>query len=203
MLKRLFSPSKKAPEIQKITIVSGLPRSGTSMMMKMLAAGGMPILTDHIRTADDDNPGGYYEFEPVKGLIDGKSDWLSQATGKAVKVIATLLTYLPDSYTYQVVFIQRAMPEILASQRKMLLARGKDPDAVSDEDMSRIFNAHLQKVTTWMQKQPNLTCLMIDYNTMLANPHPHVEEVGKFFNGTLDISKMAQVIDPNLYRHRS
>ena len=104
-----------------ITVVSGLPRSGTSMMMKMLEAGGVPLIIDNLRTSDEDNPAGYYEFEPVKKLGKGDSGWLADAQGKAVKVIAALLVHLPAAYTYQIIFMHREMSEILASQRKMLL----------------------------------------------------------------------------------
>src|ERR1043165_1737839 len=117
-----------------ITVVSGLPRSGTSMMMKMLEAGGMSLLVDNLRTADDDNPAGYYEFEPVKKLSQGDFDWLEEAQGKAVKVIAALLADLPSAYTYQIIFMRRDMFEILASQNKMLLNRGEDLKKISDAE---------------------------------------------------------------------
>src|SRR5437899_574640 len=115
-----------------VTIVSGLPRSGTSMMMKMLEAGGMEPLTDHVRTADEDNPKGYYEFERVKDLEKDQT-WLEDAKGRYVKVISMLLKHLPAGYTYKVIFMRRTMEEILASQRKMLVRRGESPDRVADE----------------------------------------------------------------------
>jgi hypothetical protein len=115
-----------------VVVVSGLPRSGTSMLMNMLDAGGIPPLTDNLRAADDDNPRGYYEFEPVKKLREGDFSWLPNAQGKSVKIISALLAYLPPTETFQVLFMQRAIPEILASQRRMLINRGEDPDKVSD-----------------------------------------------------------------------
>ena len=121
-LKKLFTQQAE----QTITIVSGLPRSGTSMMMKMLEAGGIPPLTDEIRTADTDNPKGYYEFERVKKMDKGDTAWLENAQGKSVKVISALLKHLPSDYRYRVIFMRRDMSEILASQKKMLDHRGED-----------------------------------------------------------------------------
>jgi len=188
---------------QPILIVSGLPRSGTSMMMKMLEAGGLPPLTDEIRVADGDNPKGYYEFEPVKALRKGDFSWLPEAQGKVVKVIATLLPYLPDTYTYRVIFIHREMREILASQKKMLLNRGEDPDKVSDDEMARIYEKHLKQVDVWMRTQPNLQRIEVSYNQMIQNPTPEIERINQFLGGILDTQKMSQAIDVSLYRQRS
>ena len=116
-----------------VTVVSGLPRSGTSMMMKMIEAGGIAPLTDKIRRADDDNPKGYFEFERVKKMPDGDTAWVEDAQGKAVKVIAALLEYLPQEYTYKVLFMRRSMDEILASQKQMLIRSEKPTDEISDE----------------------------------------------------------------------
>jgi hypothetical protein len=140
-----------------ITVVSGLPRSGTSLMMKMLEAGGMELLIDNIRQPDQDNPKGYYEFEHVKQLNKGDFEWLADAQGKVVKIIATLLPYLPDTYEYRILFLRRKMSEILASQRKMLIRRGADSDKISDEQMSQVFEKHLQNVEEWISKQANIT----------------------------------------------
>ncbi len=123
--KNIFRNRPAKAEI--ITVVSGLPRSGTSMMMKMIEAGGIPPLTDNIRTADKDNPKGYYEFERVKKLDKGDTDWVSDAAGKSIKVISALLKHLPPNYEYRIVFVRRNMPEILASQRKMLIHAAKTP----------------------------------------------------------------------------
>jgi hypothetical protein len=185
-----------------ITVVSGLPRSGTSLMMKMLEAGGIPPLTDNERRADDDNPKGYYEFERVKKLDKGDTAWLADAPGKAVKVIAALLPHLPADYTYRVVFMRRAMPEILASQKTMLVNRGMDASQVSDEQMSRLFDKHLQVVEAWMASRRHVTSLDVNYNALLENPAPHVETINAFLGGILDTSRMIQTVDPNLYRQR-
>jgi len=186
----------------RIVVVSGLPRSGTSLMMKMLEAGGIPPLTDNVRAADEDNPKGYYEFERVKALRQGDVAWIPLAEGKAVKVIAALLPYLPDTHRYHVVFMRRAMPEVLASQRQMLIRRGEDPDKISDEEMARLFQRHLQKVQTWMAQQPHLEYLEVSYNQLLASPDAVVGRVNRFLGGNLDVEAMKGVVDPSLYRQR-
>lgn len=185
-----------------ITIVSGLPRSGTSMMMKMLEAGGLPPLTDNIRSADDDNPKGYYEFERVKKLPKGDTAWLQDASGKAVKIIAALLTHLPDDHIYKVVFMRRAMSEILASQREMLVRRGENPDKFSDGDLSELFENHIQKINVWIEKHSNIQRIEVNYNDVLENPKLHIATINQFLGGTLDEEKMNAVIDPSLHRQR-
>lgn len=185
-----------------VTVVSGLPRSGTSMLMKVLEAGGSPVLTDRIRSADEDNPKGYYEYERVKRMPDGDIEWLSGAHGKAVKVISALLEYLPDDYHYKVVFMHRNMDEILASQRQMLIRRGEPTDTISDEALSAQFRKHLTKIEAWLSKQPNMDALYLDYNAILADPRPHLERLSAFLGGWLAIDPMLQVIDPALYRQK-
>ncbi|CAG0926624.1 hypothetical protein TFLX_00133 [Thermoflexales bacterium] len=185
-----------------VTIVSGLPRSGTSMMMKLLEAGGLPPVTDNIRTADEDNPKGYYEFERVKQLPKGDVAWLPEAQGKVVKVIAALLPHLPGGYHYRVVFMQRAMPEVLASQRQMLIRRGEDPDKIPDEVLARLFEKHLKQVNEWVSRQPHVERLEVNYNEMLKNPPPFIEQVNAFLGNQLDRGKMASVVDPSLHRQR-
>lgn len=195
-LKKLFKPK------QPIIIVSGLPRSGTSMMMKMLEAGGIPPLTDKLRTADDDNPKGYYEFERVKQLDKGDSAWLPEATGKVVKVISQLLKYLPADYDYKVIFMRRNMAEILASQNKMLVNRGEDPTRISDEELGQLFEKHLNHVLTWLEQQPNISTLFIHYSDTLSNPQTQAEQVAEYLSGTMDVERMTAVVDPTLYRNK-
>jgi len=187
---------------QIITIVSGLPRSGTSMMMKMLEAGGIPPVTDNLRTADEDNPKGYYEFERVKQLPKGDVAWLADAPGKVVKVIAALLPYLPATYRYRVVFMQRDMTEVLASQRQMLIRRGEDPDKIPDEVIAKLFEKHLKQVNDWVAQQSNVERLDVNYNEMLKNPAPFIAQINAFLGGNLDTAQMAQVVDPSLHRQR-
>jgi len=195
----LLSRNRKNAEI---VIVSGLPRSGTSMMMKMLEAGGIPPLTDNLRAADEDNPKGYYEFERVKKLKEGDTAWLPEAQGKAVKVISALLTHLPGAYTYKVIFMHRAIPEILASQRKMLIRRGEDPDKVSDAELAALFQKHLAQVEAWLAAQPHVQRLDIDYNQIVQDPEPFIARLDAFLPNRLDTQAMSAVIDPSLYRQR-
>ncbi len=203
LLQKIFKnePSHNTDK-QVVTVVSGLPRSGTSMMMKMLEAGGLPILTDNLREADSDNPKGYYEFERVKKVNKGDQEWLEDAQGKVVKIISELLKYLPPKYQYRVLFINRNMEEILASHKKMLENRGVDPDGISDEKMGRLFKIHLDNVQDWLKAQPNFSLLYVDYNQMLANPTQHIQEINRFLGNTLDEEKMTYAVDPNLYRNR-
>lgn len=197
-LRKLF----KSEEKKAITIVSGLPRSGTSMMMKMLEAGGVPPLTDAIRTADDDNPKGYYEFERVKKMDKGDVAWLPEAKGKVVKVISALLKHLPTEYEYRVIFQQRHMSEILASQRKMLARRGENADKMDDGQMAALFAKHLRSVEAWLAEQPNFSTLYVHYSEVLAEPLPHAEKINAFLGGGLNVAAMATVVDPDLYRNR-
>lgn len=204
ILSKLFKPKEQSePLANAVIIVSGLPRSGTSMMMKMLEAGGLPVLTDGERAADSDNPKGYYEFERVKALPKGDTAWLAGAQGKVVKVIAALLEHLPAGNTYKVIFMRRAMDEILASQKKMLVRRGEDPDKIDDAELARLFGKHVRKTELWLAAQPNFSVLDVDYNRMLADSLPLVAQVNRFLGGRLNEDKMAQAVDPNLYRNRA
>jgi hypothetical protein len=185
----------------RITIVSGLPRSGTSMMMGMLEAGGMAVLTDHVRTADEDNPKGYYEFERVKQIEEDQA-WLPDARGKAVKMIAALLKHLPPDYRYNVVFMERRIEEVLASQRLMLIRRGEPTDTISDERLAQLFARHLQQVKDWLAAQPNVEVLYVGYRQVLADPLGQTRRINAFLGGILDSDAMAAVVDPALHRQR-
>ena len=185
-----------------IIIVSGLPRSGTSMMMKMLEAGGLPILTDNLREADANNPNGYYEFERVKQLPDGDFDWIPDAGGKVVKIVTGLVMNLPSDYKYKVIFMQRAMKEVLSSQKKMLGRLGKEDDKVEDDKMKKIYQEHLKQVNAWIVKQPNIEVLYVNYNTMIGNPLDSLKKVNEFLGGDMDVNTMASVVNKELYRER-
>lgn len=186
---------------EAIIIVSGLPRSGTSMMMSMLEAGGLPTLTDHVRTADEDNPRGYYEFELVK-KIETEQGWLEAARGKAVKMISALLKYLPPTYSYQIIFMRRSLAEVLASQRQMLIRRGENPSAVDDERMAALFEKHLAAVEQWLAAQPHMRVLYVRYEEVVANALTQARRVNEFLGGGLDIERMAAAVDRTLYRQR-
>lgn len=193
----------KAKEKPVVYVVSGLPRSGTSMMMKMLAAGGLPPLVDEIRQADKDNPKGYYEFERVKKLDKGDTAWLPQATGKVVKIISALLKYLPADYDYRIVFMRRDMDEILASQRKMLAHRGEDSQKTDDEEMAVLFGKHLAVTDAWLKEQDNMQILHVHYHDILTDPLTQAQKVNVFLGASLDVTAMAKQVDANLYRNRS
>src|SRR3954447_18572069 len=180
------STSTSAPVI----VVSGLPRSGTSLMMNMLQAGGVPIVTDELRTADDDNPKGYFELEQVKQLSKGDVAWVSGAHGKAVKVISALLEHLPPSSAYKIVFMRRRLPEVLASQRKMLERRGEPTDTVPDQMMASLFEKHLQKIEGWMASQPNIDVLYVPYHELAEAPETHVDQIVAFLGLDLDRAQM-------------
>ena len=197
-----FRKPRSGENSRNVIVVSGLPRSGTSMMMKMLEAGGIAILTDHLRQADSDNPKGYYEYERVKKLREGDTAWVPDAAGKAVKVISALLKYLPAAYSYNVIFMMRQMDEILASQKRMLVNRQEASDKVSDEEMAALFESHLDDTVSWLADQKNIRTLYINYNIMLSNPDPNVEFVADFLELSLDIAAMKDTVDPNLYRQR-
>ena len=197
--KKLFGTKEK----QSVTVVSGLPRSGTSLMMKMLEAGGMAVVQDGIREADTDNPKGYYEFERVKQMDKGDTAWMVEAQGKVVKIISALLKHMPPEYQYDVIFMRRHMDEILASQRKMLVHRGEDANKMDDAKMADLFEKHLQQVFGWMDQQPNIRYLEVDYTDLLADPVKIGAHVNLFLGEHLDEQKMIEMVDPKLYRNRS
>ena len=200
-LSSLFKKNSRQ-EDEEIILVSGLPRSGTSMMMRMLEAGGKPVVTDNIRTADESNLKGYYEFERVKKLREGDTQWLKDARGKAVKVVSAHLEYLPADYQYRVIFMRRHMPEILASQRKMLKSRDEPDDQVSDEKLAELFQKHLVQVENWLSLQPNFEVIYVSYNDVLENPEVNIQRINEFLGGKMDTEKMLGVIEKNLYRNR-
>jgi RNase adaptor protein for sRNA GlmZ degradation len=195
--------SERDPASEPVIIVSGLPRSGTSMMMKMLEAGGLHVYIDNLRTPDADNPEGYYEFERVKQLDKGDTDWVREARGQVVKVISALLEYLPSENEYRVLFMHRSLDEILASQQKMLSRRNEAPSGISDEEMADLFRKHLTSTDKWLREQPNFAVLDVDYNQMLADPAPLTESINQFLGGVLDEGNMVAVINPDLYRNRA
>ena len=184
-----------------VTIVSGLPRSGTSMMMQMLDVGGLPALTDHVRKPDEDNPKGYYEFEPVKRTKQDPS-WVPTAVGKVVKMVYRLLYDLPSDYSYRVLFMRRKLEEVIKSQEVMLQRSGKSGGNLSDEEFMRLFAAEIDKCLRWMNEQPNFRYIQVDYNEMVADPRKQVARVVEFL-GDLDAEKMVGVVDPSLYRQRA
>jgi hypothetical protein len=186
---------------ETVTIVSGLPRSGTSMMMRMLEAGGMEALTDGERKADKDNPRGYYEFERVK-QIEQDTSWLKDAEGRVVKMVSQLLYHLPLDRVYKVVFMRRRIEEVLASQHEMLVRRGKATDRADDERMATLFGKHVARVEAWLDEQPAFEIINVSYNDVLERPLEEADRINTFFGYVLDARAMAAVVDPTLYRQR-
>ncbi|MCC7180904.1 MAG: sulfotransferase domain-containing protein [Acidobacteria bacterium] len=186
-----------------IVVVSGLPRSGTSMAMAMLEAGGLPIVTDGVRAADASNPKGYYEYERVKDLDKpGDHAWLVGARGKAVKIISFLLTHLPESYDYQVIFMQRDLDEVLASQNKMLESRGEASGA-DDARMRALYEEHLAQVGRFLRNRSCFSTLTVSYAQVVEDPRAEAARINAFLGGRLDVEGMAAVADRSLYRNRA
>lgn len=172
-------------------------------MMSALQAGGMELLIDHIRTADANNPKGYYEFERVKQLPKSDYSWLRKARGKGVKIISALLEFLPEKFNYKVIFMQREMNEILSSQARMLERSGKENEhPVSDEAIRHSYQEHLNKVTNYLAAGDWFQTLYVSYNDILAQPDLEFKKVVDFLGVGLDLEKMTKMVDPNLYREK-
>jgi len=184
-----------------LTIVSGLPRSGTSMMMRMLDLGGIPALTDNLRPADEDNPLGYYEFEPVKRTRQDPS-WLEGSEGKAVKMVHLLLLDLPTDRPYRVVFMRRHLREVVASQNVMLRRKGRASDGLSEDKLIAMFEDQIRQVESHLAAHANFRLLEINYNDALRDPMEAALKLDAFLGGGLDIRAMVGVVDPSLYRQR-
>ena len=170
--------------------------------MNMLQAGGMPIVTDGRRPADPSNPEGYFELEMVKSLPDDSgAAWLPQARGRAVKVVSPLLTYLPETFDYRVIFMRRDLDEVIASQNAMLDARGQ-PRGAADDRMRAHYEEHLRQVDRFLHARPCFTLLGVAYASVVAEPRQQAEHMATFLGRALDIAAMAAVVDAALYRHR-
>lgn len=203
MLERIRGALRRVRYGEPVVVVSGLPRSGTSMTMKMLEAGGVPLVVDGLRTADVDNPKGYFEDERVKGLAEMEDKtWLRDARGKAIKVISYLLQELPRSNNYRVIFMRRRLQEVLESQAKMLDRRGEE-DELSDEEMLKVFENHLWRVGYLFRRAPHLEHLELAYHEVIAEPCRAAKQMNEFLGGGLDVDRMAAVVDPSLYRNRA
>ena len=187
---------------EPIIVVSGLPRTGTSMMMQMLDAGGIGLVTDGLRAPDESNPLGYLEYERVKDLEDAEDKaWLHDARGRAVKVIAFLLEHLPATHNYKVVFMNRKLDEVLVSQSTMLTRLG-EPDETHDARMKQLYVNHLARTKTMLRHRPHFQVHNVRYLDVIEDPRRHARAVSRFLGGGLDIDAMADVVDPGLYRNR-
>src|SRR5262245_32765486 len=183
----------------EIIIVSGLPRSVTSLMMQMLDRGGIEVVIDEIRTADTDNPRGYYELEKVKKIKQDAS-WLFETRGKAFKMVSQLLYHLPASERYRVIFMERNLDEVLDSQERMLARLGRA--AAPREQIRPAFTTHLDRLLLWLSEQPCIAVLRVDYRALIERPAAMAEVVNEFVGGRADVSRMASSVDPSLYRNR-
>jgi hypothetical protein len=200
-LVRRLTPWRKR---QPIVVVSGLPRSGTSMAMRMLEAGGMPILTDGVRHADDSNVHGYYELEAVKNLPEGgDTAWLKSAHGKAVKIISFLLTWLPETHDYRVIFMRRGLDEVVASQHAMLASRGEPADSTDADRLRLIYQRHLEEVARLIARRACFSVMDLEYRRVLDQPGEGARRIGAFMGAVLDVDAMAAAVDREQYRGRN
>ncbi len=193
-----------APSGDPVTVVSGLPRSGTSMMMKMLEAGGMSILTDGERQADVDNPKGYYEYERIKDLEkETDKSYLAQGRGKAVKVISFLIKDLPDDNAYKVIFMRRDLDEVLTSQDKMIDRLGTDDAGVEREAMKEAYRNDIVRTRLLCRKKTNFELIEVQYAATVSDPAKTAHEVNAFLGHRLDEAAMREAVDASLYRNRA
>jgi len=183
-----------------ITIVSGLPRSGTSLMIQMLAAGGMTLLTDFERKPDVDNPRGYCEWEPIK-LLPKQPNRIDEAEGRVVKVISQLLLSLPPGRNYKVIFMERPLPEVLASQDEMLKRRGTT-ESVDHAVLTHAFRDHMRQIVAWLERREDIPVCRMGYRKVLSDPAAAANTVRDFLGIDLNVEAMAREVDPSLYRNR-
>jgi hypothetical protein len=183
-----------------ISIVSGLPRSGTSLMMQMLAAGGMPLLSDQERKPDIDNPRGYCEWEPAK-LLSKQPQRIDEAEGRAVKIISELLLSLPRGRDYKIIFMERPLPEVLASQDEMLKRRGST-DLVDHALLTQAFRDHMKQIVSWLEEREDIPVCRMGYRKLLNDPFGCAQSVRDFLQLDLDVNAMAREVDCSLYRNR-
>ena len=184
-----------------VTVVSGVPRSGTSLMMQMLAAGGVPLLVDGERPPDEDNPRGYFEYAPVKASARDVG-WWSDAPGRAVKVVHALLPHLPQWGELRIVLLERELGEVLRSQRTMLERAGEVPDRDHEAALERVFEAQLAKARDWAATRPRTALLPVAHRSLIEAPADVVPRVEAFLGGDLDVDAMIACVDPTLYRSR-
>jgi hypothetical protein len=184
-----------------INIVSGLPRSGTSMMMQMLAKGGLDTFTDGVREADTNNPRGYYEFELVKNLGRDHS-WIDRAQGSVVKIVAPLLPKLPRDHAYRIVFMQRPLSETIASQQKMLERSDRQGGKLTPDRLAATFLQQVETIDGLLADYPQVSVLAVNYHDAIHDPIATAQRLSDFFDGQLDVSAATEAVDPSLHRER-
>ncbi len=188
---------------EPIVIVSGLPRSGTSMLMRMLEAGGMPIMTDEEREADVDNPKGYFEYERVKDLEkEADKSYVREGRGKVLKVISFLIKDLPDDNEYRVIFMRRDLGEVLASQNKMIDRLGTEDTSAADEAMKEAYRNDIVRTRLMCKKRPNFELIEVHYKATVEDAAGTAQKVNAFLGGGLDEAAMRAAVDASLYRNR-
>ena len=187
--------------LSPVIIVSGLPRSGTSLAMQMIHAGGIAAVTDAQRVNDEDNPRGYFEFERVKQLKSDQS-WLDEAAGKVVKVIHLLLAELPDDRAYRVIFMERDLREVIKSQSIMLARRGRTGARLPPESLIAIYEQQLKVVERWLAARPNFQVLRVPYAALVAQPTALISQINTFLGGSLNEEQMGAAVDPSLHRNK-
>jgi Sulfotransferase domain len=200
----VITPTESAPLSESLIVVTGLPRSGTSMIMQMLAAGGIPVISDGLRAADEDNPRGYLEFEPVKNLLKD-SKWLHEARGKAIKILTPVLSALPRDLSCRVILCERDLDEVLDSQQRMLARRNQGAPA-TPERRSRLKEEYartLARVKAMLTRRPKTVLLVLEHRDVIANPTRTAERLNEFLDGNLDLQQMADAVDPSLHRNRA
>jgi hypothetical protein len=170
------------------------------MMMSILETGGIPLVTDGERRADDDNPKGYFELERVKKL-EGDRGWLQECRGQAIKIVSNLLMHLPEEHQYDVLFMRRKLDEILASQRKMLARRG-EPEGAGDSEMKSMFYQHLEEVGAWLEARGNFRVRYVSYNRLLEDPAAEIAKLEAMLGDRFDAAKAKSAVDEKLYRNR-
>jgi hypothetical protein len=185
-----------------ITVVSGLPRSGTSLMMQMLAAGGLPPLADGLRVSDVNNPRGYFEWEKIKQLRDDPS-CIAEAEGKAVKVVSALLRNLPSGHSYHLILMSRALEEVVASQAEMIKQLGAAGPSLNGAAMMATFEMHLKQVAVWLDSQKNIAVCRVQHGSLLKAPREEAMRVQEFLVLPLEVEAMASQVDVSLHRQRA
>jgi hypothetical protein len=198
----LLNLFRKPPKLKPyITIVSGLPRSGTSMMMQILEAGGIQPITDQVRQSDSDNSKGYYEHEAVKQLEHGNHECLQKAEGSAVKVISALLQHLPGDKYFKVIFMSRNMEEVLASQKKMLINLGHDSMQNNDQRLKKLYTSDLAKTRSWLMQQKHIDVLYIDYADIIDHPKGQLRIIEDFLDLKLNNKRISSIVDQSMRHH--
>jgi hypothetical protein len=198
-----MSMAEHSPASRRITVVTGLPRSGTSMIMQMLHAGGVPILADGYRQPDLDNPRGYFEFKPATSLASD-STWMPRAQGKALKLVPMLLRHLPPDYCYDIIFIRRDLREVIASQTLMKQHQQENASPIDEDQLVAVYERHLQRTIDWLGKQNHMRVLHIRHDEVLHHTLEVADQIAAFLarSLTLNTRAMTAVVDPTLYRQR-